>query len=51
MLPRALFFCTPPVIPSSSTYKPTAEMVADTLTKAVPESKHRTCCIGMGLNK
>ena len=33
------------------TYKPTAEMVADTLTKAVPESKHRTCCIGMGLNK
>ena len=33
------------------TYKPTTEMIADTLTKAVPESKHRTCCIGMGLSK
>ena len=32
-------------------YMPTANMIADTLTKAVPESKHRTCCSGMGLGK
>ena len=33
------------------THKPTANMVADMLTKPVPETKHRTCCKGMGIGK
>ena len=31
-------------------YIPTEEMIADTLTKPVPESKHVSCCRGMGLS-
>jgi len=31
------------------TYIPTAEMVADALTKALPEPKHTFCCKGMGV--
>lgn len=30
-------------------YIPTAEMVADVLTKALPAEKHKFCCAGMGV--
>lgn len=33
----------------SFSYIPTAQMIADSLTKAVPENKHNFCRIGMGV--
>ncbi|KAF8055039.1 hypothetical protein HT031_006855 [Scenedesmus sp. PABB004] len=33
----------------SFAYLPTADMVADVLTKGLPEVKHKACCAGMGM--